>query len=148
MDEFAGPARSPDPPEHLSAPSPLFTVDLRLLKEPEEVLRAARAARCRGGQGQAGDRIMCFTLPRGIMQATGRSGDANLPASPGRSPPGSGCTVVDPVAGGDPETPGVVEAGDDRSLRYYADAPSDWRPSGLATLQVGRERRDPQGFAG
>ena len=29
---------------------------------------------------------------------------------------------MDRVAGGDPETPGLVEAGDDRNLRHYADS--------------------------
>ena len=55
---------------------PIFTVDLKLLKEPEEVLRAARAAVVEEGKGrQPGSYGM--SLPRGIMQATGTSGDAN-----------------------------------------------------------------------
>lgn len=55
---------------------PIFTVDLRLLKEPEDVLKAARAAVAEEGKGGRPDRSS-LNLPRDIMQTTGRSGDGN-----------------------------------------------------------------------
>ncbi len=110
----------PPIPEH-RLPPPLFTVDLRLLKEPAEVLRAARAAVAEEGKGRRATNHG-VTLPRGIMQATGRSGDANLlvvPVDP-RLEAAARRWIESP--GAIPRRLGVVEAGDDRNLRHYADS--------------------------
>jgi hypothetical protein len=59
-----------------SLPPPIFTLDLKVLKEPKDILKAARAAVAETGKRE---RIHSHAvdLPRGIMQATGRSGDVN-----------------------------------------------------------------------
>lgn len=109
------------PPIHEQRlPPPLFTVDLRLLKAPEEVLRAARAAVAEEGK-DARASSHGVTLPRGIMQATGRSGDANLLVVPvdHRLEVAARRWIESPEDV--PKRLGVVMAGDDRNLRYYAD---------------------------
>ena len=56
-------------------PPPIQTMNLKVLKKPEDILKAARAAVA--GAGKRGrTRNHAVDLPRGIMQATGTSGDA------------------------------------------------------------------------
>lgn len=53
-------------------PPPIFTMDLTVLDRPDDILKAARAA-AREGSAE----ITGIDVPRGIMQRSGRSGDAN-----------------------------------------------------------------------
>ena len=60
----------------VSMPPPIFTMDLNVREKPKDILEAARGAVAEGGkrgqvQGHGID------LPRGVMQRSGRSGDAN-----------------------------------------------------------------------
>lgn len=59
-----------------SLPPPIFTLDLKVLKEPEDILEAARVAVVEAGKRER-IRSHAVELPHGIMQATGKSGDAN-----------------------------------------------------------------------
>jgi hypothetical protein len=56
---------------------PIFTVDLRLLTKPEEVLQAARAAVVEGGKVER-VRSHEVHLFYDVMRVTGQSGDANI----------------------------------------------------------------------
>ena len=53
-------------------PPPILTMDLTTLDRPDDILKAARDA-AREGSAE----IISLDVPRGIMQRTGRSGDAN-----------------------------------------------------------------------
>jgi hypothetical protein len=55
---------------------PVFSLDLKLLSEPEEILRAARASAAEWrGRGRA--KVHPIDLSRVVMEKSGRSGDAN-----------------------------------------------------------------------
>jgi hypothetical protein len=56
---------------------PIFTVDLRLLTIPDEVLQAARAAVVEGGKAER-VRFHEVHLFYDVMRVTGKSGDANI----------------------------------------------------------------------
>jgi hypothetical protein len=96
----------------------IFTVDLTLLTKPDEALPAARAAVEGGKAGRA--RLHEVHLPYNVMRATGKSGDANILYVPidGRLEAAARAWIKSPEA--IPKRLGIVEAGDDRNLRNYA----------------------------
>ncbi|NQT39357.1 MAG: hypothetical protein HQ581_17805, partial [Planctomycetes bacterium] len=57
-------------------PPPIMTMDLSVLEEPDEILKAARAA-VRDGRQRKRARRHSIWLPRAVAQRTGRSGDVN-----------------------------------------------------------------------
>jgi hypothetical protein len=70
-----GPA-VPDERGHVSIPPPIFTMRLDVLQRPADILDAARAS-ARGGGERGRVRGHDIELPRGVMQRSGKSGDAN-----------------------------------------------------------------------
>ncbi len=66
----------PEEKGFVAMPPPIFSMDLSVLEKPNDILDAARAAAAEGGKRgrvQGHD----LDLPRGVMQRSGRSGDAN-----------------------------------------------------------------------
>ena len=57
-------------------PPPIFTMNLELLDRPQDILAAARRAATESNAGQP-VRQHLISLPRDVMQRSGRSGDAN-----------------------------------------------------------------------
>jgi hypothetical protein len=57
-------------------PPPIFSMDLTVREKPDDILKAARVAAAEGGQR---GRVQGhgIELPRGVMQRSGHSGDAN-----------------------------------------------------------------------
>jgi hypothetical protein len=71
-----GPA-VPDETGFSKFPPPIMTMDLNVLKEPDEILEAARAAVRDGRKGKRARRHKIW-LPRAVAQRTGQSGDVNF----------------------------------------------------------------------
>ncbi len=67
----------PDEQDFAPVPPPIFTMPLSVLKEPQEILQAARAAVAEGSKSQPVSSYS-IQLPRSIMQRSGRSGDVNM----------------------------------------------------------------------
>jgi hypothetical protein len=59
-----------------SLPPPIFTMDLKVLEDPNEVLRSVQNAVVAKGEGNPPHSHPLW-LPRRVMQRSGRSGDAN-----------------------------------------------------------------------
>jgi hypothetical protein len=64
------------PEDRRRPPPPIFTLDLRLLDTPEDIVKAARQAVETAGERTT--RVHELTLSRDIMQRTGTSGDINF----------------------------------------------------------------------